>query len=96
MKPAREAGLLPSFPFGTTNPVTATFTVPNPGQPVDITLRASARINAVLIRAQCGAAAARTPVPDVSFWIPTQTAPAIDGLLSLAFRLFGEEETARN
>jgi hypothetical protein len=97
---------IPPFPFGTTSPVTATFTVPNPAQPVDFTLRASARVNAVMIRAQCGgqtfasAASLRTSVPDVSFWMPKQTATAIDGLLSLAFRLGGEEatteETARN
>jgi hypothetical protein len=45
---------IPAFPMGTTAPVTATFTVPNAGQPVDFTLRAANRINAVLIRARCG------------------------------------------
>lgn len=45
---------VPIFQTGTTAPVTATFTVPNPGQPVDFTLRASQRLNAVMIRAQCG------------------------------------------
>jgi hypothetical protein len=99
---------IPAFPFGTTAPVTATFTVPNPGQPVDFTLRAGARVNAVLIRAQCSAGAAerdadsvsQTIIPDVSFWLPTQTAPGIDGLLSLVFQLgraeADREETARN
>lgn len=48
---------IPSFPLRTIDPVTATFTVPNPGQPVDFTLRASSgRFVAVLIRAQCPAA----------------------------------------
>ena len=48
---------IPSFPPGTYNPVTATFTVPNSGQAVDFTLRASARLSSVLIRAQCSAGA---------------------------------------
>ncbi len=66
---------IPTFPFGTTSPVTATFTRPNASQPVDFTLRASSRQNAVTIRATCGApgfaANARTSlVPDVSFWMP--------------------------
>jgi hypothetical protein len=80
---------IPAFPQGTTGPVTATFTRLNAGQPVDFTLRASARRDAVLIRAQCGAARAssRTIVPNVSFWMPKQTASAVDGLLSLVFEL---------
>ncbi|MGD9563410.1 MAG: FG-GAP-like repeat-containing protein [Pyrinomonadaceae bacterium] len=50
---------IPSFPLGTYNPVTAAFTVPDPGQPADFTLRASSgRSFAVLIRAQCPAAIA--------------------------------------
>jgi hypothetical protein len=47
---------IPPFPMGTFNPVMSTFTVPNPGQPVDFTIRASVRSRAVLIRAQCPAA----------------------------------------
>lgn len=45
---------IPLFPLSTTGPVTATFTVPNAGSPVDFSLRASQRRTAVLIRAQCG------------------------------------------
>jgi hypothetical protein len=93
---------IPAFPPGTTTPVTATFTIQNSGQPVDFTLRASARRQAVEIRAQCSApSVARGAIsPDVSFWLPKQTATAIDGLLSLVSYLGGEEakpeETARN
>ncbi len=62
---------IPPFSFGTYNPVTATFTIPNPGQPVDFTLRASARSNAVLIRAQCtGGPPPPTPTPTP---VPTPT-----------------------
>jgi len=79
---------IPAFPFGTFNPVTATFTRPNPSQPVDFTLRASARLNTVLIRAQCAApvgpeGAMSRNLPDVGIWLPNQTAVGIDGLLSV-------------
>jgi hypothetical protein len=94
---------IPAFPMGTTNPVTSTFTVPNSGQPVDFTIRASARRDTVTIRAQCGTAARASSehspitVPDVSFWMQKQTAPSVDGLLSLVLRLMKPaEETARN
>ncbi len=92
---------IPAFPFGTTAPVTATFTRINGAQPVDFTLRASARSSAVLIRAQCsaGSVAASKNMPDVSIWMPTQTASGIDGLLSLVFYGLGTsepKETARN
>ncbi len=50
---------IPAFPFGTFDPVNIVFALPNPGQPVDFTLRASARSNAVLIRAKCS-----FPVPN--------------------------------
>ena len=89
---------IPSFPFGTNLPVTATFTQPNPSQPVDFTLRASSRLHAVLIRAQCGAArpdegpvsrAAGTGIP---FWVPTQTAGSLDGLVSSVYYVFGRKE----
>jgi hypothetical protein len=76
---------IPAFTFGTFNPATATFTVPSPGQAVDFTLRATTRFSGVLIRAQCSApgfaANTRTSlVPDVSFWMPAQTAIGVDGL----------------
>ncbi len=92
---------IPAFPFGTTAPVTATFTRINGAQPVDFTLRASARTNAVLIRAQCGVptVASNSVMPDVSVWMPTQTVSGIDGLLSLVFYGLGTsepKETARN
>lgn len=82
---------IPAFPFGTTGPVTATFTRPNASQPIDFTLRASSRPFAVLIRAQCGApgfaANTRTSlVPDVSFWMRAQPAISVEVLIS---RLFG-------
>jgi hypothetical protein len=67
---------IPAFPIGTFNPVTATFTVPNTSQPVDFTLRATTRFSGVLIRAQCGAAAApmfSIYAPDMSFWMPDET-----------------------
>lgn len=62
---------IPSFPFGTTGPVSATFTRPNAAQAVDFTLRASSRASAVLIRAQCNAFARveQTGFFDLSFWL---------------------------
>ena len=83
---------IPAFSSGTFNPVTATFTVPNTASPVDFTLRAQSKRNAVLIRAQCTAATAATgqaasrPAPYASLWMPSANAPAIDALISL-FRL---------
>ncbi|MDQ3174993.1 MAG: hypothetical protein M3Q91_15025 [Acidobacteriota bacterium] len=38
---------------GTFAPVTATFTVINPGQPVDLTLRAASTYHAIFIRVRC-------------------------------------------
>jgi hypothetical protein len=99
---------IPSFPFGTTNPVTATFTRPDPSQPVDFTLRASSRPYAITIRAQCGASAAqelrsafRSIVPDVSFWLPQETGSGPHSLVgmfrfSLARRERSRDETASN
>ncbi len=66
---------IPLFPPGTFNPVTATFTIPDPAMPVDFTLRASSGLS-VLIRARCGGASANAETflgisaPDVSFWLP--------------------------
>lgn len=64
---------IPSIPPGTVTPVTATYTLPNPGQPVDFTLRASSRMNAVLIRAQCTGGPAPTPTPTATPVPPTPT-----------------------
>jgi hypothetical protein len=82
---------IPSFPFGTYNPVTATFTRPNGGQATDFTLRASSRLNTILIRAQCsaGAVASRPAgarlVPRVDLWVPGQAAGGMDGILGLVY-----------
>jgi len=95
---------VPSFPPGTYSPVTVTFTRSNPSQPMDFTLRAYARRQAIDIRARCAPVAsgterlplnlsARTNIP---FWMPTQNAPVMDALLSLAFSLASSTETARN
>ena len=66
---------IPAFTPGTFSPVTATFTRPNAGQPVDFTLRATSRFSGVLIRAQCSAAVAgpafSLKAPDLSFWLPS-------------------------
>ena len=75
---------------------------------LDFTLRASSRANALLIRAQCPAAAfapvdepvsRATSLPNVPVFIPAPTGTAVDSLISLAFYLGGEAEateTARN
>jgi hypothetical protein len=49
---------IPAFTPGTTAPVVVTFSVINPTQPVDFTLRAASTFHAVFIRARCG-----TPPP---------------------------------
>ncbi|MDQ3087032.1 MAG: hypothetical protein M3Q78_00365 [Acidobacteriota bacterium] len=49
---------IPAFTPGTFNPVVVTFSVINPTQPVDFTLRAASTFHAVFIRARCG-----TPPP---------------------------------
>ncbi|HMQ04014.1 MAG TPA: Ig-like domain repeat protein [Pyrinomonadaceae bacterium] len=54
---------IPSFPFGTFNPVTVTYTLPIPGQTVDFTIRASARSHALLIRGQCTFPVVGPPTP---------------------------------
>jgi hypothetical protein len=77
---------IPAFPQGTVNPVTTTFTRTNPSQPVDFTLRAGLRREAVLIRAQCGSAARAgfsLAAPDISFWLPTV---GLNDLFSLALK----------
>lgn len=71
---------VPGFTPGTFNPVTATFTVPNPGQPVDFTLRASSRINAVLIRAQCAGGGGPAPTPTPTPAPPTPTPTPVPGV----------------
>ena len=91
---------VPVFPFGTTGPVTATFTRPDPGQAADFTLRASSRLNTVLIRAQCPAQplAEERPAAGASapIWLPSQIGSAADGLMNLLFYVFGPEgETGR-
>jgi len=64
---------VPSFPPGTYNPVTVTFTRTNLSQPMDFTIRAYARRQAIDIRARCGASAVAgngiIAMPDLSFWL---------------------------
>jgi hypothetical protein len=45
---------IPAFTPGTFAPVTATFTVIDPSQPVDFTLRAASTFHAIFIRVRCG------------------------------------------
>ncbi|HTH36979.1 MAG TPA: hypothetical protein VL572_03395 [Pyrinomonadaceae bacterium] len=83
---------IPGYPPGTFNPVTATFTRPDASQPVDFTLRASSRVNTVLIRAQCPGAALGQEEPlaaNIPMWMPKQTAGSLDGLVSLVYYVFG-------
>ncbi len=61
---------IPAFTPGTFAPVTATFTVINPSQPVDFTLRAASSFHAIFIRVQCGAV---TPPPNSNVCTPTTT-----------------------
>ncbi|MBA3572094.1 MAG: DUF3494 domain-containing protein, partial [Pyrinomonadaceae bacterium] len=44
---------IPPFTPGTFDPITATFTVPNPNLPVDFTLRAASTFHAIFIRVRC-------------------------------------------
>ncbi|MGI8898089.1 MAG: choice-of-anchor P family protein, partial [Pyrinomonadaceae bacterium] len=44
---------IPAFMPGTFNPVTATFTVIDPSQPVDFTLRAASLYHSIFIRVRC-------------------------------------------
>jgi len=44
---------IPPFVPGTFDPVTATFTVINPSQPVDFTLRAASTYHSIFIRVRC-------------------------------------------
>jgi len=44
---------IPTFTTGTYAPVTATFTRPNPGLPLDFTLRAASTFHAINIRVRC-------------------------------------------
>lgn len=64
---------IPAFTLGTYNPVTVTFTTPNPNLAVDFTLRAASTFHAVFIRARCVApnpTPTPTPTPTVT---PTPT-----------------------
>ncbi|MEO7673140.1 MAG: hypothetical protein ABIU09_03560, partial [Pyrinomonadaceae bacterium] len=91
---------IPAFTAGTFDPVTATFTVPNSGQPVDFTLRATSRFSGVLIRAQCGAVSADPAfslnAPDVSFWLPNNVTAGVNGLLGKVFQTDMKQEDAQN
>jgi hypothetical protein len=51
---------IPPFTPGTFDPVTATYTVIDPSQPVDFTLRAASTFHAIFIRVRCGIV---TPTP---------------------------------
>ena len=91
---------IPGFQNGTYDPVTATFTVPNASQPVDFTLRAESRRNAVLIRAQCSGAAAVNEQPGSRFvataamWMPSANTPAAQVLVGLFSFLFTPSESS--
>jgi hypothetical protein len=55
---------IPAFTPGTYNPVTVTFTTPNPGFAVDFTLRAASQFHAANIRVRCGIQQPTpTPIP---------------------------------
>ena len=56
--PVNAVVMIPPFTPGTTDPVTVTYFVPDPSQPVDFTLRAASTFHAANIRARCG-----TPPP---------------------------------
>jgi hypothetical protein len=91
---------IPSFPFGTTAPVTATFTRPNPSQPVDFTLRASMRSQAVMIRAQCSAPAMADEALGIyrsmsAYWMPRQTTGGMDGLIGAFEKVFLRNRDSR-
>jgi phosphopantetheine adenylyltransferase len=58
--------MIPAFTPGTYDPVTATFTVINPAQPVDFILRAASTFHAVFIRVRCNATQACTPIATVT------------------------------
>lgn len=62
---------IPAFTPGTYAPITATYTVINPNQPVDITLRATNQFHGALIRLRCSFIAP-TPTP-TSTPTPTPT-----------------------
>jgi hypothetical protein len=51
--PTNAVMIIPAFTPGTFDPVTATFTRPNPSQPVDFTLRAASTYHAIFIRVRC-------------------------------------------
>ena len=54
--PVNAVVMIPAFTPGTTDPVTVTYFVPDPSQPVDFTLRAASTFHAANIRARCGTA----------------------------------------
>ncbi len=68
---------IPVFTPGTFAPVTATYTIINPGLPVDITLRATNQFHGVIIRLRCGLV---TPTPT-----PTPSPCLMDGSLDPTF-----------
>ncbi|MBA3256115.1 MAG: DUF3494 domain-containing protein [Pyrinomonadaceae bacterium] len=51
--PTNAVVTIPAFTPGTFAPVTATFTVINPSQPVDFTLRAASTFHSIFIRVRC-------------------------------------------
>jgi len=51
--PTNAVMIIPAFTPGTFDPVTATFTRPNPSQPVDFTLRAASLFHSIFIRVRC-------------------------------------------
>ncbi|MEO6655096.1 MAG: carboxypeptidase-like regulatory domain-containing protein, partial [Pyrinomonadaceae bacterium] len=55
---------IPSYTPGTYNPATVTFTVINPNQSVDFTLRAASTYHAANIRARCTLGPTPTPTPN--------------------------------
>ena len=54
--PSNAAVNIPAFTPGTFNPVVATYTVINPNQPVDFTLRAASSFHSIFIRVRCSSA----------------------------------------
>ena len=59
---------IPAFTPGTFNPVAATFTVIDPNQPVDFTLRAASQFHAVFIRARCACTPTLSVMDDPSLF----------------------------
>jgi len=64
--PTNAVVTIPAFTPGTFNPVTATFTVIDPSQPVDFTLRAASSFHSIFIRVRCSQTQACTPTATVT------------------------------